>query len=122
MCGYHAAYSSYILPLTLACYRLRQSRDSDVVAEDHHMFYKCYFAAVWNSLDVPAPGDCISAINPKVQHRPMFLPAIPFLVEPIVRLMAAGFTSLSTRAHKSILSIVQVFNSVQAFSVESIVV
>ena len=75
MCGYHAAYSSYILPLTLACYRLGQSRDSDVVAEDHHMFYKCCFAAVWNSLDVPAPDDCISAINPKMAHRPMILPA-----------------------------------------------
>ena len=31
--------------------------------------------------------------------------------------MAAGFTSLSIRAHKGILSIVQIFNSVQAFSV-----
>ena len=34
-------------------------------------------------LDVAAPGDCSSAINPKIEHRPMFLPAIPFLVEPI---------------------------------------
>ena len=77
------------------------------------------------NLDVAAPGDCSSAINPKVQHRPMFLPAFPFLVEPIgfwastvirlqearrhsqrlaelgyfwfqyVRLMAAGFSRLS---------------------------
>ena len=73
--GFHAAYSSYILPLTLACYRLGQSWDSDLVAEDHHMFYKCYFAAVWNSLDVPAPDDFISAINPKMALRPMILPA-----------------------------------------------
>ena len=42
-----------------------------------------YFAAVRDSLDMAAPGDCSSAIKPKVQHRPMFLQAIPFLVEPI---------------------------------------
>ena len=38
---------------------------------------------MWNSFDVPAPCDCSSAIKPKVEHRPIFLPAIPFLVEPI---------------------------------------
>jgi len=42
----------------------------------------CHFAAMWDSLDVAAPGDCSSAIKPKVEHRPIFLPAIPFLVEP----------------------------------------
>ena len=36
-----------------------------------------------DSLDVAAPGDCSSAIKPKIEHRPIFLPAIPFLVEPI---------------------------------------
>jgi len=82
---------------------------------------------VTDSLNVPAPGDCSSAINQKVQHRPIFLPAFPFLVEPFgcwastvarlqearrhtqglaelgyflfqyVRLMAAGFSRLSIR-------------------------
>ena len=42
-----------------------------------------YFAAGRDSLDVAAPGDCSSAIKPKMEHRPIFLPAIPFLVEPI---------------------------------------
>ena len=42
-----------------------------------------YFAAVWYSLDVAAPGDCSSAIKPKIEHRPILLPAIPFLIEPI---------------------------------------
>ena len=51
--------------------------DSDTSAKDHLMFCKCYFALIRDSLDVAAPGDCSSAINPKVQHRPMFLPAIP---------------------------------------------
>ena len=27
---------------------------------DHHMFCECYFAAMWDSLDVAAPGDCSS--------------------------------------------------------------
>ena len=67
--------------LPLACHCL-QGWDSDVIAERHHMFCKCHFAAMWDSLDVAAPGDCSSAIKPKVEHRPIFLPAIPFLVEP----------------------------------------
>ena len=94
-----------------------------------------YFAAVRDSLDVAAPGDCSSAIKPKVEHTPIFLPPIPFLVEPIgclastvarfqearrhsqglaalgyflfqyVRLMAAGFSCLSIRNHVGIRSI-----------------
>ena len=151
--GSHLAYSSYTMPLTLACHRLVQGWDSDVIAEDHHMFCKCYFAAMWDSLHVAAPGDCSSAIKPKVELRPIFLPAISFLVEAngwwassvarfqqarrhsqgvaelgyvllqYVRLMAAGFSRLSIRAHRGILSIaakmfiIHIFNSVQAFSV-----
>ena len=94
-----------------------------------------YFAEVRDSLDVAAAGDCSSAIKPKVEHRPIFLPAIPFLVEPIgcwaatvarfqearrhsqgvaelgyvsfqyVRLTGAGFTRLSIRSHMGIRSI-----------------
>ena len=44
-----------------------------------------------DSHDVAAPGDCSSAIIPKVQHRPMFLPAISFLVKPI------GFLGIDSR-------------------------
>ena len=80
-------------------------------------------------------GDCSSAIKPKVEHGPIFLPAIPFLVEPIgcwastvarfqearrhsqgvaelgyvsfqyVRFMAAGVTRPSIRSHMGIRSI-----------------
>ena len=87
-----------------------------------------------DSLDVAAPGDCSSAIEPKVEHRPIFLQEIPFLVEPIgcwastvarlqearrhsqglaelgyflfqyVRLMAAGFSRLSIRNRMGIQS------------------
>ena len=50
-----------------------------MVAKDRHIFYKFYFAAMWDSFDVTAPGDCISAIKPKVVLRPVFLPAILYL-------------------------------------------
>ena len=98
------------MSFTLACYRCVQGWDSDAIAEDASTWNRLcvaaqddcssaikptgivgidggvlqvYFAAVRDSHDVAAPGDCSSAIKPKVQHRPMFLPAIPFLVEPI---------------------------------------
>ena len=76
--GSHFAYSS-----------------SDVVAEDHHMFYKCYFAAMWDSLDAPPLQ---AATKPKVELRPICLPAISYLVE------ADG-------------CVIHIFNSVLAFSV-----
>ena len=73
----HHGYSSYATRITLACYRLGQGGDSDVV------IVECHVAAMWDRLLVTAWADCSSAIHPKVQHRPMFLPAIPFPVEPI---------------------------------------
>ena len=73
----HHGYSSYATRITLACYRLGQGSDSDVV------IVECHVAAIWDRLLVTARADCSSAIHPKVQHRPMFLPAIPFPVEPI---------------------------------------
>ena len=52
-----------------------------MTAKDHQVLCKCYFAAMWDSLDVAAPGDCSPAIKPKVEFRPIFLLAISFLVE-----------------------------------------
>ena len=34
-----------------------------MVAENQHMFYKCYSAAMWDCFEVTAAGDCISAIK-----------------------------------------------------------
>ena len=49
----HLAYSSYTMPLTLAFHRMVWGWDSDVI------FFKFFFfAAVRDSLDVAAPGDC----------------------------------------------------------------
>ena len=65
---------------TLTCHRFEQSGDPDEVAEDHHMFYKCYSSAMWDGFEVTAPGVCISAIKPKTVFRPLVLPAVSFLV------------------------------------------
>ena len=43
--GSHPAYSSETIPLTLAWHRLSQSGNSDMIAEDHHLFYECHFAS-----------------------------------------------------------------------------
>ena len=39
-----------------------------------------YFAAVRDSHDVAAPGECSSAVKPKIEHRPIFLQAIPLVL------------------------------------------
>merc|ERR1719197_2089259 len=41
------AYSSYSMTLALASHPEVDGWDVDVIAEDHHMFCKCYFAALW---------------------------------------------------------------------------
>ena len=69
-----------LVPDTLTCHLLEQSGDSEVVAEDHHMFYVCFSAAIWDRFEVTAPGDCISAIKPKMVFRPTVLPAISFIL------------------------------------------
>ena len=38
--GTHLAYSSYTMLLTLAFHRMVWGWDSDVIAEDHHKFFK----------------------------------------------------------------------------------
>ena len=55
------ACSSDPIPLTLAWRRLSQSGNSDMIAEDYHMLVNCYFAGMWDRLDVAAPGDSTSA-------------------------------------------------------------
>ena len=63
--GSHHAYSSRAIPFTWH-FMLGVGLDSDMNAKDSHMFCKFYFAALWDSLDVPAPCDSSSAIKPKV--------------------------------------------------------
>jgi len=81
------AYSSYSLTLALASHPEVDGWDVDVIAEDHHMFCKCYFAALWElaharkeaERNEKNPGDII--IAPQVKVEPIFLPAVSYLVE-----------------------------------------
>jgi hypothetical protein len=78
------AYSAYSMTLALAHHPEVDGWDVDVIAEDHHMFCKCYFAALWElahaSKDRSSKDEEI-VIRPQVQVEPIFLPAVSYLVE-----------------------------------------
>jgi len=79
--GSHFSYSAYSMTLALAMNPGVQGWDPDVIAEDHHMFCKCYFASLWEAAQAPAVNGVKTAILPKVQLRPIWLPAVSYLVE-----------------------------------------
>merc|ERR1712190_691904 len=41
------AYSAYSMTLALASHPEVDGWDVDVIAEDHHMYCKCFFASIW---------------------------------------------------------------------------
>lgn len=69
-------YSSYSLTLALASHPLVNGWDTDVIAEDHHMFCKCYFASIRQELE-----HSHAKVASKLQLQPIYLPAISYLVE-----------------------------------------
>jgi len=69
--GAHICYSSYTMLLSLA--DRVNGWDADVIAEDQHMFCKCFFGSV--NHDGPDP------LPPRVRLKPVFLPLKSFLVE-----------------------------------------
>jgi cellulose synthase/poly-beta-1,6-N-acetylglucosamine synthase-like glycosyltransferase len=92
------AYSSYSMTLALASHPEVDGWDVDVIAEDHHMFCKCYFAALWEQAHEAKEREakrksakCFAAkddgenktidIVPQVKVQPIFLPAVAYLVE-----------------------------------------
>jgi hypothetical protein len=83
----HFCYSAYSLTLALASHPLVTGWDADVIAEDHHMFCKCYFASIWDAVGAQAQTGAAAAqpeassLESKVQLRPIYLPAISYLVE-----------------------------------------
>jgi len=82
--GTHFCYSAYSLSLALVSHPLVGGWDRDVIAEDHHMFCKCYFASIRDSLSSPSEAHKLSPAQgavPKVVLRPVYLPAISYLVE-----------------------------------------
>ena len=58
-------FGSHLVPLVLAS-RCVDSWDSDMATKDYQMFCKCYFGAMEDRPDVPAPCDFTSATKPKV--------------------------------------------------------
>ncbi|CAE7566755.1 unnamed protein product [Symbiodinium pilosum] len=83
------AYSSYSMTLALASHPEVDGWDVDVIAEDHHMFCKCFFAALWELSHAKKEhakvtnGDEGNAVEivPQVKVQPVFLPAVSYLAE-----------------------------------------
>jgi len=83
------AYSAYTLSLALVSHPEVDGWDTDVIAEDHHMFLKCYFASIWELVHLSTgaangKGDDNGkkvAIRPRVEIEPVYLPAVSYLVE-----------------------------------------
>eukprot|EP00445_Apocalathium_hangoei_P014618 CAMPEP_0203887292 /NCGR_PEP_ID=MMETSP0359-20131031/31017_1 /ASSEMBLY_ACC=CAM_ASM_000338 /TAXON_ID=268821 /ORGANISM="Scrippsiella Hangoei, Strain SHTV-5" /LENGTH=682 /DNA_ID=CAMNT_0050808281 /DNA_START=40 /DNA_END=2088 /DNA_ORIENTATION=- len=78
------AYSAYSLTLALASHPEVDGWDVDVIAEDHHMYCKCYFASLWeqaHAVKTAKEHDQIPPITPQLCVQPIFLPAVSFLVE-----------------------------------------
>jgi len=76
--GSHMTYSSYSMTLALACNPAVGGFDPDVIAEDHHMFCKCFFASIWQSVH---HEDEKQQLKPMVRLCPIYLPTLAFLVE-----------------------------------------
>lgn len=85
------AYSAYSMTLALASHPEVDGWDVDVIAEDHHMYCKCFFAALWEEAHasqeakraskLPDVKGVEETIIPKVKVDPIFLPAVSYLVE-----------------------------------------
>jgi len=86
----HLCYSSYTITYALASHHLIDGWDRDVIAEDHHMFCKCFFASIWEQLEAQHileskeagnSGASTSGVKPMMQLTPVFLPATSYLVQ-----------------------------------------
>lgn len=44
-------FSTYTVPLLMAEHPRIRGWDADVIAEDHHMFFKCWAASFWEEID-----------------------------------------------------------------------
>lgn len=83
----HFCFSSYSLTLALANHRKVRGWDTDVVAEDHHMFIKCFFAPLWEQVEAQCEdksGKAKPLGEPaagRVRLQPVYLPAEGYLVE-----------------------------------------
>ncbi|CAJ1372600.1 unnamed protein product [Effrenium voratum] len=71
-------FSSYSMTLALAHHPMVAGWDPDVIAEDHHMFCKCFFASIRWWQKVCPEG---KKAPPRVQVKPIYLASTAFLVE-----------------------------------------
>lgn len=92
------AYSSYSMTLALASHPEVDGWDVDVIAEDHHMYCKCYFAALWElshakKEHVKKAGEENDTIDliPQVKVQAIFCPAVSYLVESTEGYIASLF-------------------------------
>jgi len=76
----HFCYSSYTTPFALAKHPLVNGWDKDVIAEDHHMFAKCFFASIWEAFDKTS-DEVAPPLESQVRVRPVFLPAMSYMVD-----------------------------------------
>jgi len=89
----HFAYSSYSFTLALSMHHRVGGWDRDVIAEDWHMFVKCYFASIWEQLEALETGTSSTSteegqkqgvkesVKSRMQVQPVYLPATGYLVE-----------------------------------------
>lgn len=82
------AFSSYTISLALASHPEVDGWDTDVIAEDHHMTCKCFFAGSWqrlhehqHSINGNMEDAEIPAILPQMQVANVPLPSLCYLVE-----------------------------------------
>jgi len=137
--GTHLTYSAYSLTLALANHPLVDGWDTDVIAEDHHMFCKCLFASISSS-----SADTNEKLTPKVKLNPIYLPIVSYMVESsngwldslrarfqqarrhsqgvaelaytlyqyIMLIKLVGFRGLTAKAHYMVLCIIWKMNTV----------
>jgi len=73
----HCCFSAYSLTLALANHPIVDGWDTDVIAEDHHMYMKCMMASYWEEIFATRKVENIS----KMQLKPVWLPVTSYLVE-----------------------------------------
>lgn len=70
-------FSAYTAPLQLLGHPMIDGWDADVIAEDHHMYFKCGCASYWEQINEKKSVDSIS----KLSLCPVWLPLSSYMAE-----------------------------------------
>eukprot|EP00392_Amoebophrya_sp_AT5.2_P008175 g8194.t1 len=76
----HLVFSTYTLTLALANHPLVDGWDSDVIAEDHHMYMKCMCASHWENLLSNESNRSVRMIS-RLRIEALYTPVTSYLVE-----------------------------------------